>query len=262
MKLHVFSAILRTFRSKDATFKEKLVFSWIFLKSKMQVLSGPFHGMNYVPQSAGSAYFPKLLGIYEKELEKIIEGVIKRGPEAIVDAGAAEGYFAVGLATRCPEARIVACDMDFRACYFLQMLAEMNHVRDRVEVHCKPCTCEDLANALAGSSRPFLLMDVEGAEESLLDPDVVPSLLGTEILVELHATERVPDMAGFIAGKFSSTHRLREVMAEPRTPGDSPIALGAFTKAAATAVNEGREPGQKWLHMLPLTWQTSLSPRT
>src|SRR5437660_11467263 len=72
-----------------------------------QVRQGPFAGMRYIDRAIGSAYLPKLLGTYECELAAIIEEVCARGPRLIIDLGAAEGYYAVGLALRNPQARVV-----------------------------------------------------------------------------------------------------------------------------------------------------------
>lgn len=246
-------AILRTLAGAG-TLSERLTFSWIILASRMKVISGPFSGMNYVPQSAGSAYYPKLLGIYEKELANVIEAVIQRAPDLIVDAGSAEGYFAVGFAMRCPRAKVVAYDMDIRACYFLQMLAEGNRLRERIEIHCKPCTCSDLTFHLEGASRPFLLMDVEGAERVLLDPEEVSSLKSAEILVEVHEFPGEPPLAGLLASRFAPTHRVAEISAQNRSVSDLPVSPGLFPKAAEAALNEGREMDQKWLHFVPHDW--------
>src|SRR5262245_24582329 len=57
-----------------------------------RVLHGPFKGMKYGRDAIGSAYIPKLVGIYERELTKIINMICERPPELIVDVGAAEGY--------------------------------------------------------------------------------------------------------------------------------------------------------------------------
>ena len=62
------------------------------------VTSGPFAGMRYIDASFGSAYIPKLLGTYEQELSNVLAGIIAKRPKAVVDVGAAEGYYAVGLA--------------------------------------------------------------------------------------------------------------------------------------------------------------------
>jgi hypothetical protein len=244
-------AVSRVLFSKKLSASERFIHAWILLSSGMKIIHGPFAGLRYVSQSAGSAYFPKLLGTYEMELFPIIQAVIKRAPDVIVDAGAAEGYFAVGLAAKSPTSRIYAYDIDFRACYYLDTLASLNHVKDRVVVHCKPCTHQDLEQHLGGATSPFLLMDVEGAEETLLAPLAAPSLLKTEILVELHNTPENSHMLETISGRFEASHKIQSITARARIPSDSPIKLPPFSEVANKALNEGRVAGQRWLYLAP-----------
>jgi hypothetical protein len=39
---------------------------------KRAILGGPFRGMKYISEAQGSVLIPKLLGIYEKELQPVI----------------------------------------------------------------------------------------------------------------------------------------------------------------------------------------------
>src|SRR4051794_6510848 len=76
------------------------------------VSGGPFRGLRYGSKSIGSEYTPKLLGTYEIELREITEQLIARGFGLIVNVGAAEGYYAVGMAVRCPTSKVVAYEAD------------------------------------------------------------------------------------------------------------------------------------------------------
>ena len=71
------------------------------------VAGGPFKGLRYVDSAMGSTLGPKLLGTYEKELNHIVERIIARAYGTVVNIGAGEGYYAVGLATRMPDSRII-----------------------------------------------------------------------------------------------------------------------------------------------------------
>ena len=76
------------------------------------VAGGPFQGLRYIRESVGSAWAPKMLGTYEKELWPVVDVLIRRRPRWIVDVGAAEGYYAVGLAMRLGAAQVVAFEAD------------------------------------------------------------------------------------------------------------------------------------------------------
>jgi hypothetical protein len=126
-----------------------------------QVRSGFFVGMRYGSNSVGSAYLPKLLGIYERELAAQVESICAGEPGLIVDVGAAEGYYAIGLARRNPQTRVVAFEMEPRGQSALREMAGLNGVANRVEVKGK-CEAEDLAAALGDTQGAVVVCDVEG----------------------------------------------------------------------------------------------------
>jgi hypothetical protein len=79
-------------------------------RTNCRVYSGPFKGIKWIPEDDNNAKFdiPKLLGIYERELSNCMERVCALNFSLIIDVGAAEGYYAVGLAARNPASKIVA----------------------------------------------------------------------------------------------------------------------------------------------------------
>ena len=124
------------------------------------VQGGPFAGMRYVKGAAGSAYLPKLVGSYEDELADFFGRVLSTEYDVAVDVGAAEGYYAVGLAMRLPGQPLVhAFDSDPYARALCAGMAALNGVADRVVVH-GACNPESLRTRLRG--RALLVCDVEG----------------------------------------------------------------------------------------------------
>ncbi len=147
------------------------------------VVTGPFAGMRYIDEAYGSAYWPKVLGSYESALHEPLEHLIERGPRTVIDVGSAEGYYAVGLARRLPEAIVIAIDVDRRARELCRRLAQLNEVDQRVAVRGEVDATELDALLEPGC---LLIMDVEGAELTLLRPDKMPNLASADIVVELH----------------------------------------------------------------------------
>ena len=68
-------------------------------------------------QNQQDPIFSKLLGFYEKELQKVIKNLIKRDCEIAVDVGCAEGYYTVGLARvfKDKETKVLAYDINKKA---------------------------------------------------------------------------------------------------------------------------------------------------
>lgn len=225
-------------------------------RTKNRVYSGPFAGMLWIEANQRDADFdiPKLLGIYERELNSCIEQACAHHFPLIVDVGAAEGYYAVGLALRNPTTQVIAFEMQKRERAQLEEKAKLNSVSERIEIRgmCEP---EDLENALSNVPRPFVIIDTEGYELKLLDPSLVPSLARAYILVELHEFA-VKGIGETIRGWYGGTHHITETWHEERNPKDFP-----FTSFYARllpqayhqwAVGESRPERMSWLWMEPI----------
>jgi hypothetical protein len=222
-------------------------------KTKCQVRAGVFAGTRYVEVAQGSAYIPKLLGIYERELVAQIEEMIALQPQLIVDVGAAEGYYAVGLARRLPGAHVVAFEMEPLGRQALHEMALLNNVRSQVEIHgmCEPA---DLASALDGQGKKVVVCDVEGYEEKLLDPVAVPALRQASILVELHDFI-VPNITQTLKQRFGESHQIVEIWQAPRSREEFPWRTLGTTLLPSSyldwSVSEWRPVQMAWLWMTP-----------
>lgn len=218
-----------------------------------RVAGGPFTGMRYIRGSVGSAYVPKLLGMYERELNDAVEQVCAKKVDLIVDIGAAEGYYAVGLARRNPQARVIAFEMEEKGRAALAEMTRLNEVQDRVEIRGK-CEVADLRAVLAGADRALVVCDAEGYEEKLLDPDAVPALRRAYILAEMHdfisrgITEKISE-------RFSKTHTVVRIWQEERSRLELPFrTLGTMLlprRYLDWAVSEWRPEQMSWLWMVP-----------
>lgn len=219
-----------------------------------RIHDGPFKGMRYIEDSYFSAYIPKVLGMYEREVNPALERAVAAGPPLVIDVGAAEGYYAVGLALRLPNARVVAFEMSEKAQQFLRKMSEMNGVTDRVEVRGR-CDRGDLQALLAEHPRAFVVCDCEGFEAILLDPLRVPGLKTATILVESHDFI-LPGLAEELTERFAATHRIERVWSGDRSPSEYPF-RSAYLKMLPHrykkwVVSEWRPTRMSWLAMEPL----------
>lgn len=149
------------------------------------VLNGPFKGMHYpVMQSAGSSLSPKLLGTYEMELHQLLNEFCKNDYSDIIDIGCAEGYYAVGMAMRIPNAKVHAFDTNPKARELCKKMAEVNGVANRVHVS-GTCTASMLENfSLKG--RGLVICDCEGFESQLFNRQNLQHLRNCDIIIETH----------------------------------------------------------------------------
>jgi hypothetical protein len=171
------------------------------------VRAGPFAGLLLGATGTEGGHAPRLLGCYEQELHPLIGSLIARGFARLVNIGCADGYYAVGLARRMPRTRVFARDLDPKAQAACRAMAAANGVADRVAVGGE--VDHALLATLTGPDT-WLLVDIEGAEETLLDPARVPGLAATTILVECHEGPR-PGITGRLAARFAPSHRVTRV---------------------------------------------------
>jgi hypothetical protein len=220
-----------------------------------RVYDGPFKGMRYIERAQGSAYIPKLLGMYERELNAVVERAIAAAPALVVDVGAAEGYYAVGLAMRLPAARVVAFEMSENGQQWLRSMAELNGVADRVEIRGR-CDRADLHDLLAGRPAGSLVVcDCEGFEAILLDPLRVPELKRARILVESHDFI-LPGIAEELVARFQSTHNIERIWSTDRKTEEYPFP-STYLKLLPHSykqwvVSEWRPTRMSWLAMEPV----------
>lgn len=171
------------------------------------VLDGPFKGMAYPVRAAEGARAARILGTYESSLEPVVETIISRGYATVIDVGSAEGYYAVGLARRMPQTRVLARDISADAQRLCGALAAANGVAHQVETgglwgHSDFALCQ--------ASRSVVICDVEGAEGDLLDPVAAPGLLHADILVEVHEGMK-PGLLDLLTARFAPSHRVTRI---------------------------------------------------
>lgn len=168
------------------------------------VRAGPFAGLRYSTASEGSG-LARLLGAYEASLHPVFQEIIAGGYDLIFDIGAAEGYYAVGLALKMPRARVLARDSNPKARALCAALAAENGVAERVEVGGE-VTPVDFA--ICTAQKTLVLCDIEGAEAALLDPSVAPGLLAADLLVEVHEVFR-PGLLATLSARFAESHHVQ-----------------------------------------------------
>lgn len=226
-----------------------------FIRNQYSISSGPFIGMKYINESTGSSFAPKVLGTYEKELQPIVNEIFTLPFARILDIGAAEGYYAVGLAFAHPsQPEIIAFESNAQGRNMILKLANLNNV-DSITVN-GFCDVPSL-RATSGESNvsPVLIIcDIEGYEAKLLGPDIVSSLRETYILVEVH--DRVEQNIGkLLTKRFQESHHIEEIWSQTRNLTDlaNPGKLAWLLPEGIClrAMNEYRRKPMRWFWMKP-----------
>lgn len=212
-----------------------------------RIMQGPFAGMDYVTTATEGALAPRLIGTYESELHPHIARFAEAGLDCVIDVGCAEGYYAVGLARLMPQAVVHAFDTNPKARAACAELAAKNGVSERVIIG--ETFTPDGFEAFAGR-RCLAVVDIEGAEDDLLRPDLSPALARMDLIVETHDVYR-PGVLARLTERFSPTHDILRLDGEPKT-----LPLPAFLDNAShldrlLAVWEFRLRPTPWLVLTP-----------
>lgn len=231
----------------------------------LTVRSGPFEGMVYPDRAIGHASTlpAKLMGAYESELSEVLTELVGAGFVRIVNIGAGDGYYAVGLARRIPEATVDAYETDRGDRELCLLTATANGVGHRVSVR---GTCDLAALRQSVVGRSLIICDCEGCERDLLRPDRVPELRDATVLVELHPSvdREIPDL---MIDRFKETHEIRPLEGTPRDASDWPevrdlrLADATWLLAEIAVDDQGEPVGKKqWALMSPRNRQTLIAP--
>ena len=217
----------------------------------LTVRSGPFAGLRFVEAAVGAPHVAdclpaKLIGCYEQELHPSIERLLGSGPSTIVNVGAAEGYYAVGLAMRAPGSRVHAFEPDTDRREMCRELARANGVEAQVETapECDPAWLAALEEDC------LAVLDCEGCEGELLGPEQAASLSRSSLIVELHDFID-PGLSPGLVQRFSSTHDVERIAATPRYSGHFPELGFLGWKNRELAITEARTHPTDWLVLTP-----------
>lgn len=232
----------------------QLAAALVRLAARNTVVAGPFAGMKLSLSPVSSRHhLGYVLGTQEMELREVIERAIARGHRHIINVGAADGYYAVGLARRLPQAAVTAFETLDAMHPVLKRVAALNGVEPRLRI-LGMCQTQDLVDAIAqDGGRTLIVADIEGGEVDLLDPAQVPSLRRTDILVETHDAF-APRCTEIILERFAATHRTICIVSRPRMLADFPehflpAMVRAAPRTALELMHERRTGSQRWIYM-------------
>lgn len=223
----------------------------VYRDQSIHVLSGPFQGVAYFNKTVWGPLIPKWIGSYEVELHQIIDGILAEGYERIVDVGAAEGYYAVGLAVKCPQAEVIAFDIDPIARLRQRQLARLNDVSNlRIRKLCDHAALNQLIQG-----KCLLISDIEGFELDLLDPIRCESLLRCDVLVEVHEFKghALVEVEQALCDRFALSHDLVCMGVLPRDTGEYTARIPQLSVLGednlSLGLSEERSQAQRWIWM-------------
>ena len=200
-------------------------------------------------------FLPHLLGTYELELHDTILELSQTPFARHIHVGAAQGFYAVGLARLQPHAKVTAFEENEATGAVLKSAAEANDVIDRFDLRGR-CEQKELLAAIDQADGPtFLLVDIEGGELALLSAELVAQLKGFTILVETHDLF-VDGCSATLQRRFAGAFHVIVRTSRNRTYYDFPKALAQRfwwipRSIRAELLKERTSSHQEWLVCVP-----------
>ena len=225
----------------------------VFEKAAAAVQRGPFTGMTLVQETSwhGGKVLQKLLGIYEMELHAAIEEAVAFHPTSIVNVGCAEGYYAVGLALRLPQATVHVFDSDLAALSVCEKAAAANRAESNLRLE-KSCTGTQITTLLRRAERCLMFVDCEGCETTLFPEIDLKDLIRTIVIVEMHEY-LFPGSTEELMQRFENTHQVQSIAQSARNPHEIEFLRDLPEDTQWLAVSEGRPQTMNWFFAVPRT---------
>ncbi len=234
-----------------ANARRRELLPYVFNQTDGRVQRGPFLGMTIVPKTSwgDGDSAAKLLGVYEDELHPAVEDAIEHDPDLILNIGCAEGYYGVGLAVRLPESHVIAVDINPQAEAAVIENMAANQIKN---LKCLIGYVDHawLEEQCKNRQRPLLVVDCEGAELDLLDPEKITSLHKALILVECHDC-MIPGITDTLIQRFSNSHVIVGIKQRYKDPYQFEFLEELSDCDKWCLVHEGRPSTMTWLYMVP-----------
>jgi hypothetical protein len=222
--------------------------------SQKRIINGFFKGLKY--ETGDHFSFDIIAGTYEKELFSILNSF--EYFDVLIDVGAGDGYYVVGLLNKFKHLKCYAYEqLGYRKERLLNNLLINNIDKNRWEIY-DSANIENLKSLLidiTSNYKTLIIMDVEGYEKILLNLDLIPQLEGCTILVEVHE-HLEPGVTNDLKNRFKNSHHNKIFTTTNRTVQDvmqpfNRFEKWLFRKQLERLLGEGRFTEMEWFYLEP-----------
>ena len=207
--------------------------------------SGPFRAVRLSELEVFGGQTAKLLGTYELELHAALEKIERLRPSVVLNVGGAEGYYAVGMAAAWGVEKIIVYELTTEGREVIATNANLNGIGERLDIR-GVCTARNLLETLRNESVQLMIMDIEGAELDVLEPDVLRGLKNCVVVIESHDFCR-PGCIDELCARFQDTHSIEVITSGKRIVPDFPYASHMPAILKRWLMDEGRPGPMQWL---------------
>jgi len=180
------------------------------------VIAGPFKGTCMTKTTSWNNPVLLFIGSYERELHGIWNDIDATQDMVVWVIGAAEGYYACGMANKW-KAKVTAYEASDESRGILATNIRLNGLQDKVRVLGK-CKASDFAVKIRSKAPDLLLCDIEGGEDDIFSDDVLRWLDKTTLVIEMHP----PYKSRSMTKTLGTTHDVQVINPVARSVADYP----------------------------------------
>ena len=252
------SKIINALTLAAAKYRRKTLSASLFNRYEGIVQRGPYAGLRMSGDSNVSKgpLAAKIFGLYEP---LVVETITKRAPfKDFINFGAADGYMSLGplVAGYCQRSICFELTAEGRAA--VADNAKRNEFSDRVEIRGAVTNevAEQLEELLVDPKDALILCDIEGAEFTELTCEVLASLKGATMIIELHDVVQngVDDLRKDLIARFPKEAITKVVAAEALGFDGIEDLESMHDIDRSLVLSEGRRARGEWLIV---TWDSN-----
>lgn len=206
----------------------------------------------------------KLVGFYERE---VLDTIFRPGRprwRCLVNIGAGDGYYAVGLLKAGAVPMSLCFEADEHARASIAGCAALNGVANRVAIHGRADSGFLHSEAVRGLALAdcLFIVDIEGGEFSLFNDEALALLRHSELIIELHGGffPDHPNIGNAFVQRLNEVFHCRLLTTTARDPSTIPELNNMNDMDRWLICAEGRPHLMRWVHCLPREPQPRPSP--
>ncbi len=224
----------------------------IFAQHNGTIQRGPFQGMRLhgVANISQAAHGLKIFGLYESPIMDIMLNWCPT--EVLVDIGAGDGYYPVGMLRANLIKKAVCFEATKAGRKAIQINADLNGVGDRIEILGKADS--GFASIMVGLNLPLqgtiILCDIEGGEFDIITRNLIEQLSGAKFIIELHEQlieKDKSDLRQKLLAEFPENYHKTILADSPRQWNGIPELEAMHDLDRALITSEGRKLLGEWL---------------
>ena len=231
--------------------------AWKILQEKYGhvIAYGPFKGMklSYDIWWSKNDRITQMLGTYEVHVLARLKEFSAQGASRFIDIGAADGYFAIGMAFSKIYSKVLAFEIEPAGQERIEINLARNQCEEFVSVFGE-ADYSSLKKLLSDDLKTSVLVDIEGAEYQLLDEKMLSLLSNCYLICELHPwlVDDGYQLQRQLIERAKKNFNVELIKRENYSPNIFSELDDLSDEERLIAVSEGRGKNMQWLVLTPI----------